>query len=78
MGTRRSNGGSKSLRLSDLAQRERTGNGLALLSVRLPVQLLRQVDYLAVRIGGGKAEVVIALLNEGLERYERQRPPRRV
>jgi metal-responsive CopG/Arc/MetJ family transcriptional regulator len=67
---------SKNLRLSDLARRGR-GNGLELLSVRLPVQLLDRVDELVDRIGGGKAEVVVALLNEGLERYEHRRSGRR-
>lgn len=66
--------GVKNLRLSDLAQRTRGGGSFELLSVRLPIPLLRRVDELAERIGGGKAEVVIALLNEGLERYDRKRP----
>lgn len=61
----------KNLRLSDLARRGRR-DGLELLSVRLPVKLLDRVDDLVDRIGSGKAEVVVALLNEGLERYERQ------
>ena len=62
----------KNLRLSDLARRGRD-HSLELLSVRLPVQLLDRVDDLVDRIGSGKAEVVVALLNEGLERYDRQR-----
>ena len=61
----------KNLRLSDLARRGRR-DGLELLSVRLPVKLLDRVDELVDRIGSGKAEVVVALLNEGLDRYERQ------
>jgi metal-responsive CopG/Arc/MetJ family transcriptional regulator len=61
----------KNLRLSDLARRGRR-DGLELLSVRLPVKLLDRVDELVDRIGSGKAEVVVALLNEGLECYERQ------
>ena len=58
----------KHLRLSDLARRRR-GSNLELLSVRLPVPLLDRVDALVARMGSGKAEVVVALLNEGLQRY---------
>jgi hypothetical protein len=67
--------GAKNLRLADLARR-RGGDDFELLSVRLPLPLLRRVDALVERIGGGKAEVVIALLNEGLDRYRHGRPAR--
>ena len=65
----------KNLRLSDLARRG-SNTGFELLSVRLPVQLLNRVDHLAQQMGSGKAEVVVALLNEGLDRYQRERPAR--
>lgn len=61
----------KNLRLSDLARRRR-GSNLELLSVRLPVQLLARIDALVARFGSGKAELVVALLNEGLECYRRE------
>jgi predicted DNA-binding protein len=66
----------KNLRLSDLANRGRHG-ALKLLSVRLPVQLIERVDDLVQRLGSGKAEVVVALLNEGLDKFERARVSRR-
>lgn len=61
----------RNLRLSDLARRRR-GSPVELLSVRLPVQLLDRIDALVTRIGSGKAELVVALLNEGLECYGRE------
>lgn len=55
-----------SLRLTDLAgerpQQEK------LLSVRLPLALLDALDRTCHKLGARKAEVVVALLNEGLER----------
>ena len=59
---------SKGLRLADLTSRTHQGD-LKLLSVRLPVRLLDRVDDLVRQLGSGKAEVVVALLNEGLERF---------
>lgn len=67
----------KNLRLADLARRDRH-SGLELLSVRLPVKLLDRVDDLVDRVGSGKAEVVVALLNEGLDCYTRRRGRGRV
>ncbi len=66
----------KNLRLTDLANRGRQGS-LKLLSVRLPVQLIERVDELVRRLGSGKAEVVVALLNEGLDRFEGGKGSRR-
>ena len=61
----------KNLRLSDLTSRSQHG-AVKLLSVRLPVQLIDRIDYLVKRLGSGKAEVVVALLNEGLDRFDSQ------
>ncbi|GIW42541.1 MAG: hypothetical protein KatS3mg076_3118 [Candidatus Binatia bacterium] len=41
-----------------------------LLSVRLPVELIDRVDRVCDILGAGKSEVVTALLNEGLVRYD--------
>lgn len=68
--------GAGTLRLVDLTQQRKEQSGFELLSVRLPVALLRRVDALAEKIGSGKREVVLALLNEGLERYDRESSPR--
>jgi metal-responsive CopG/Arc/MetJ family transcriptional regulator len=65
----------KNLRLADLADR-RVRYGSDLLSVRLPVELLARVDDLVERVGSRKADVIVALLNEGLARYQRQRVSR--
>jgi len=61
----------KNLRLSDLTNRSKHGT-VKLLSVRLPVQLIDRIDLLVRRLGSGKAEVVVALLNEGLDRFDSQ------
>lgn len=68
----------KNLRLADLAARGGCRGELKLLSVRLPVDLIERVDQLAEQLGAGKAEIVVALLNEGLARAEakREKPPR--
>ena len=57
------------LKLEDLKQRSATVY-TKLLSVRAPVDLIDRIDAVVDQLGAGKAEVVVALLNEGLARYK--------
>lgn len=66
----------KNVRLSDLASRTRQ-HSVKLLSVRLPVRLIDRIDQVVTRLGSGKAEVVVALLNEGLDRFDSERRAKR-
>ena len=66
----------KNMRITDLVCRRRAG-AQALLSVRLPVELIERVDALVDRLGSSKAAVVVALLNEGLDRAPASRSGRR-
>ena len=43
---------------------------MKLLSVRVPVDLISRIDDVVDLLNAGKGEVVVALLNEGLERYD--------
>ncbi len=56
------------LRLSDLASQPTHEEKL--LSIRLPVELLDRLDEAGRILHARKAEVVLAMLNEGLARYE--------
>jgi predicted DNA-binding protein len=58
------------LHLNELASKESYPEKL--LSIRLPVELLNRLDDLGRRLRARKAEVVLALLNEGLARVENQ------
>ena len=39
------------------------------MSVRVPVDLIKRIDRVVDLLNAGKGEVVVALLNEGLDRY---------
>lgn len=53
--------------LDDLLAREPVPERL--LSVRLPVELLKRLDGVAKALRTRKGEVVVAMLNEGLRRF---------
>jgi predicted DNA-binding protein len=57
-----------SLRLADLTAHP-TGEE-KLLSIRLPVELVQRLDHACEVLRARKSEVVVAMLNEGLENYE--------
>ena len=44
---------------------------MKLLSVRVPVDLIQRIDDVVDLLNAGKGEVVVALLNEGLGRYDK-------
>ena len=52
------------IRLSDLKNRERTTSRL--MNVKIPAYVSDAIQKVAVDLGASKTEVVIALLNEGL------------
>ncbi|MBI4515637.1 MAG: ribbon-helix-helix protein, CopG family [Deltaproteobacteria bacterium] len=56
------------LMLGDLLEREPVPERL--LSVRLPLDLLARLDSLARKLHSRKGEIVVAMLNEGLRRFE--------
>jgi hypothetical protein len=58
----------RDLKLSDLKERSAIVQ-MKLLSVRVPVDLIERIDQVVDVLNAGKGEVVVALLNEGLERY---------
>jgi hypothetical protein len=59
----------RDLKLRDLkAQSDITP--VKLLSVRVPVELINRIDHVVDLLNAGKGDVVVALLNEGLERYQ--------
>ena len=65
------------LRLRDLYGREKEGD-TKLLALYVPKELTTRIDRLARDLKAKKREVILALLNEGLDRYHRQRRrPRR-
>lgn len=53
------------LRLSDLKKRERTSSRL--MNVKIPAYVSDAIQKVASDLGASKTEVVIALLNEGLD-----------
>ncbi len=53
------------LRLSDLKKRERTSSRL--MNVKIPAYVSDAIQKVATDLGASKTEVVIALLNEGLD-----------
>jgi hypothetical protein len=59
----------RDLKLSDLKDRSEIVP-MKLLSVRVPVDLIKRIDRVVDLLNAGKGEVVVALLNEGLERYD--------
>lgn len=60
----------RDLKLEDLKQRSEVVP-MKLLSVRVPVDLIDRIDDVVDLLNAGKGEVVVALLNEGLGRYQR-------
>lgn len=58
----------RDLKLQDLKQRSEIVP-MKLLSVRVPVDLIDRIDDVVDLLNAGKGEVVVALLNEGIERY---------
>ena len=58
----------RDLKLNDLKERSEIVP-MKLLSVRVPVDLITRIDHVVDLLNAGKGEVVVALLNEGLERY---------
>ena len=66
--------------LDDLVTRGRHGREeTKLMNVKVPSNVLARIDRTAANLGATKTEVVIAILNEGLEQAERElkgwRPP---
>ena len=68
------------LRLDDLVVRGKRGREeTRLMNVKVPANVLMRIDKVASNLGATKTEVVIAILNEGLEAAEVElkgwRPP---
>jgi hypothetical protein len=61
----------RDLKLNDLKERSAILQ-MKLLSVRVPVDLIDRIDQVVDVLNAGKGEVVVALLNEGLERYSQR------
>lgn len=62
----------RNLKLTDLKERSEVVP-MKLLSVRVPVDLIQRIDHVVDLLNAGKGEAVVALLNEGLERYDQAR-----
>ncbi len=62
----------RNLKLTDLKERSEVVP-MKLLSVRVPVDLIQRIDHVVDLLNAGKGEAVVALLNEGLERYDKAR-----
>jgi len=60
----------RDLKLEDLKERSELVP-MKLLSVRVPVDLIQRIDDVVDLLNAGKGEVVVALLNEGLGRYDK-------
>jgi len=59
------------LRLNDLVTRGRKGREESkLMNVKVPAHVLARIDRVAGHLGATKTEVVIAILNEGLDTAE--------
>jgi hypothetical protein len=59
------------LRLNDLVSRGSKGKEESkLMNVKVPANVLARIDRVAANLGATKTEVVIAILNEGLETAE--------
>ena len=66
----------RDLKLRDLKERSEI-IAMKLLSVRVPVDLIKRIDRVVDLLNAGKGEVVVALLNEGLDRYDYSKSPSR-
>jgi hypothetical protein len=64
------------LRLHDLYGRESEG-ATKLLALYVPKALTTRIDRIAKDLKAKKREVILALLNEGLDRYHRSRGRRK-
>jgi hypothetical protein len=60
------------LRLLDLYGREKEGE-TKLLALHVPKELTARIDRVARDLKAKKREVILALLNEGMDRYHRSR-----
>jgi len=60
----------RDLKLEDLKERSEIVP-MKLLSVRVPVDLIQRIDDVVDLLNAGKGEDVVALLNEGLGRYDK-------
>ena len=61
------------LRLDDLVTRGQKGREKTkLMNVKVPVDVLARIDRVAANLGATKTEVVIAILNEGLDTAEQE------
>ena len=61
------------LRLGDLVDRGKRGREQTkLMNVKVPAHVLGRIDKVAKNLGATKTEVVIAILNEGLESAEKE------
>ena len=59
------------LRLSDLLSRgKRRREQTKLMNVKVPAHVLSRIDRVASNLGATKTEIVVAILNEGLEAAE--------
>ena len=68
------------LKFGDLLDRGKRGREQTkLMNVKVPANVLSRIDRVASNLGATKTEVVIAILNEGLESAEKElkgwRPP---
>lgn len=68
------------LKFGDLLDRGKRGREQTkLMNVKVPAHVLSRIDRVASNLGATKTEVVIAILNEGLEAAEKElkgyRPP---
>jgi hypothetical protein len=61
------------LRLDDLVSRGQHGREESkLMNVKLPTHLLARLDSVAKKLGSTKTEVVVAILNEGLDTADQE------
>ncbi len=61
------------IRVADLLSKTQRTNA-RLWNIRMPAALFRQIESLADEIGAAKTEVVVALINDGLEVVRKHRP----
>jgi len=65
--------GNPNLRLNELVTRGQKGREESkLMNVKVPADVLARIDRVAANLGATKTEVVIAILNEGLETAEHE------
>jgi hypothetical protein len=65
--------------LEDFRARHETHNtGTHPMTFRMPVALIRRLDGLADRIGWNRTQVLVALLQDGLDSIENREPVRSI